>query len=365
MEPVEIRTDQLLLRGWEPKDAAAVLAACSDPLVQRWTSGGLPSPYTADNARQYVEELAPTAWVRDTAYPFAVTDRDTDEVLANVALRRTGLHDNWDVGYWSTPSGRGRGATTEALTALCRWGFAGLGAGRIEWYARVGNFASRRVAEKAGFTIEATLRSGLPVGGGERSDCWVGARLPADPEVDTRRLPAYAPLTDGVVTLRPWRVEDADDVRRACDDPMTVRFLPVPSPYTIEDGVFYVGTLVPTMWADGEQANVAVTDAVTGELLGSVGLKLELAKHRVGEVGYWTAPWARGRGVAGRAAALHAQWGLDALGLNRIELLADVENHASQRAAEKGGFDREGISRRSRPDRTGEARDMVLFARVR
>jgi RimJ/RimL family protein N-acetyltransferase len=332
--------------------------------VQAWTSA-LPSPYTEADARSYVEDLSPAAWAADTAYAFAVTDGATGEVLANVALRPTPHHGTHDVGYWAGPDGRGRGVTTEALSALCRWGFSGVGATRIEWYARVGNWASRRVAEKAGFTIEATLRAGLPVDSGGRSDCWVGARLPGDPEVDTRRLPAYQPLTDGVVTLRPWRLDDADDVRRACDDPMTVRFLPVPSPYTVEDAVFYVGMLVPLHWADGIAANVAVTDAASGELLGAVGLKLELRKHSVAEVGYWTAPWARGRGAAGRAAALHARWGLDTLALNRIELLADVENLASQRAAEKGGFVREGISRRSRPDRTGEARDMVLFAMIR
>ncbi|MDT7538129.1 MAG: hypothetical protein QOI82_1714 [Actinomycetota bacterium] len=365
MEPVEIRTDRLLLRAWEPKDAAAVLAACSDPLVQRWTSGGLPSPYTADNARQYVEELAPTAWAKDTAYPFAVTDRDTGEVLSNVALRRTGLHDNWDVGYWSTPTGRGRGTTTEAVAALCRWGFGGLGAARIEWYARVGNFASRRVAEKAGFTIEGTLRSGLPVGGGSRSDCWVGARLPGDPEGDTRRLPAYLPLTDGVVTLRTWTTADIADVTRALNDPLIERFFPFPMPFTREHATTFIELTVPRDWADGRAANVAVTDAASGELVGAVWLKLPVRHWRIGEVSYWTAPWARGRGVAGGAAALHAQWGLDALGLNRVELLADVENAASQRAAEKGGFTQEGVLRRARPDRTGEARDMVVYARVR
>jgi RimJ/RimL family protein N-acetyltransferase len=361
VEPVQITTERLLLRPWEPADAPAVLAACSDPVLQRWTT--VPVPYTAEHARSFVEEFSPAAWADDSDYAFAITDASSGEVLGAIGIRRR-PRELYDVGFWAHPDARSRGVVSEALSAVCRWAFADLGATRVEWYAEVGNWASRRVAEKAGFTVEGVVRAGLPGRDGRR-DGWVGARLPADPERDTRRLPAYAPLTDGVVTLRPWRLEDGADVVRACSDPLTVRFLPVPDPYRPEDADFYLGTLVPGDWADGKAAHVAVTDAATGELLGAVGLKLELAQHRVGEVGYWTAPWARGRGVAGRAAALHGQWGLDVLGLNRVELLADVENLASQRAAEKAGYVREGVLWRGRPDRTGEARDMVLFARVR
>jgi RimJ/RimL family protein N-acetyltransferase len=251
-----------------------------------------------------------------------------------------------------------------ALRRLCTWAFDDVGAQRVEWYAEVGNWASRRVAEKAGFTIEGVLRGGLP-GRSGRVDGWVGARLPGDPDVDTRLLPAYQPLTDGVVTLRPWSVADADTVVRALNDPLIERFFPFASPFTAPDAREFTELTAPRDWADGRSANVAVTDATTGEVVGAVWLKLPVRHWRVGEVSYWTAPWARGRGVAGRAAALHAQWGLDALGLNRVELLADVENLASQRVAEKAGFHREGVMRRARPDRTGAARDMVLFAIVR
>jgi RimJ/RimL family protein N-acetyltransferase len=85
----------------------------------------------------------------------------------------------------------------------------------------------------------------------------------------------------------------------------------------------------------------------------------------VGEVGYWTAPWARSRGVASRGAALVTAWGLDVLGLHRVELLADMENTASVRAAEKAGFAREGVARAARPDRHGVPHDMAVFSRVR
>jgi RimJ/RimL family protein N-acetyltransferase len=52
---------------------------------------------------------------------------------------------------------------------ICRWGFNALGLERIELFAATGNVASQRVAEQAGFTREAVLRS-YQVLAGERHD---------------------------------------------------------------------------------------------------------------------------------------------------------------------------------------------------
>jgi RimJ/RimL family protein N-acetyltransferase len=83
------------------------------------------------------------------------------------------------VGYWVDPRVRGQGVATEAVRTLCRWAFAALDLELVEWRAEVGNVASRRVAEKAGFLVEATLRRRL-VHRGARVDAWVGSLLPAD-----------------------------------------------------------------------------------------------------------------------------------------------------------------------------------------
>jgi RimJ/RimL family protein N-acetyltransferase len=85
-----------------------------------------------------------------------------------------------DIGFLVAPRARGRGYAPAAVRALCEWGFAALGLARIEWRAYVGNDASLRVAQKAGFTLEGTVRAGLPHRS-ERRDCWLGALLADDP----------------------------------------------------------------------------------------------------------------------------------------------------------------------------------------
>ena len=183
MEPVEITAGRLHLRPWQPGDAPAVLAACTDPLTQRWTT--VPVPYTEADARTYVGQLAPSGWAEDRAYSFAVCDATTGAVLASMAVRPTLDPGRVDVGYWCHPDARGQGVTTQALNVATRWAFDSLGVQRVEWFAAVGNWASRRVAEKAGFTVEGVLRSGIP-GRDGRVDCWIGARLPGDPDPEIR-----------------------------------------------------------------------------------------------------------------------------------------------------------------------------------
>jgi RimJ/RimL family protein N-acetyltransferase len=54
---------------------------------------------------------------------------------------------------------RGHGHATRAVRLICAWGFDAMGAERIDLMAATGNAASQRVAERAGFTREAVLRS--------------------------------------------------------------------------------------------------------------------------------------------------------------------------------------------------------------
>jgi RimJ/RimL family protein N-acetyltransferase len=165
--------------------------------------------------------------------------------------------------------------------------------------------------------------------------------------------------TDGLI-LRPWQAGDAPALIVACEDPEIARWLPmIPSPYTEEDARTYL-ELARDTWERGESYNFAILDAETGALAGSIAVRM--MRFRIGHFGYWVAAEARGRGIATQALKALCRWGVDTLDLKRMELLTDPKNTASQRVAEKAGFQREGILRSSLEYRDGTRRDSVIFS---
>lgn len=173
-------------------------------------------------------------------------------------------------------------------------------------------------------------------------------------------LPAD-PLIDGPTALRPWRDSDDAAIAAACRDPDIVRWTNVPRSYTERDARLFLLERWDAMHS-GTRAPFAIVSASERErLLGSVALmRFDWANAR-GEVGYWLAPEARGDGHATRAVRLIARWGMTTLGLERIDLLADVANAPSQQVAVRAGFTREAVLRSWFVTREG-ARDMVAFS---
>ncbi|MFJ8577120.1 GNAT family N-acetyltransferase [Micromonospora sp. NPDC093277] len=169
-------TTELRLRSLEERDLDAVVTTCQDEQTVRWTS--VPHPYRREHAESFLD-ITQAAWARGTSAPYTVADPD-DRYVASIDLRIFPADPLVaDVGFMTAPSARGRGYLPAALAALCAWGFTTLGLARIEWRANVGNTASRRAAEKAGFVVEGTLRGGIQHRG-ERRDVWVGTLLPED-----------------------------------------------------------------------------------------------------------------------------------------------------------------------------------------
>jgi RimJ/RimL family protein N-acetyltransferase len=172
------------------------------------------------------------------------------------------------------------------------------------------------------------------------------------------------PLTDGVVVLRAVRESDVPAIVEACRDPEVKRFTSsIPDPYEEADARRWIAHHRDDE-VHGIEMNFAIADAGDEtRLCGVTGLHDIVWKSRRAATGYWIAPWARGAGRATRATALVADWALRDVGLVRVELIADVDNPASQRVAEKAGFQREGVLRRHTV-MAGASRDCVIFGRV-
>jgi len=143
-------------------------------------------------------------------------------------------------------------------------------------------------------------------------------------------------LTDGVITLRPPRADDAEALYRECQDPEIARWTGVPTPYERHHADQYLARCVEEE-AEGKTRAFVAVDA-EDRVLASISV-MELDKGLAyGEIGYWVAKDARGKGVASRAVTLLRDWCARELGLELIELLIDAENLASQRVAESTGF---------------------------
>lgn len=176
-----MRTDGVVaLRPWSRADAAALVDCLDgDAEIGRWLDQ-IPQPYTVEDALVFIG--------RTTETTFAVVDAASGRVLGGIGLRWT--EDVAEIGYWCRADARGRGVTTRALVLASRLALAD-GAGRVQLRADLENVASRRVAEKVGFTAEGVLREAHWNARLGRRQSWVMYSLL--PEEARSRSPAPEP----------------------------------------------------------------------------------------------------------------------------------------------------------------------------
>ena len=146
-------------------------------------------------------------------------------------------------------------------------------------------------------------------------------------------------------------------ITEACQDPEIPRWTTIPSPYTEADARAYVEAVTNPLAED--QLNLAVTRSADAALVGSIGVGM--VKRHVGEIGYWAAAEARGRGYTPRALRLLSKWAFDELKLARLQLGTFPGNRPSERVAEKVGYTSEGVLRAYMEQR-GERRDVRMWS---
>jgi RimJ/RimL family protein N-acetyltransferase len=167
---------RVTLRRHADRDADAIVSAMVDPATRKWTP--IPLDYDRDRALRLVS-IAGDLWENGGGARWVVADPD-DTCVGMIDLNvGEGDPEAGEVFFVAAPAARGKGYITAALRAVATWALLERGLERVEWQALVGNDGSRRVAEKAGFVFEGTLRRRCPQRG-ERYDAWVASMIRDD-----------------------------------------------------------------------------------------------------------------------------------------------------------------------------------------
>jgi len=162
-------------------------------------------------------------------------------------------------------------------------------------------------------------------------------------------------LRDEWLALRGWHDDDVPALVVACNDPEIARWIPViPSPYTEEDARAFIRGEVSSV----PEHSFAIT--FQGIVVGAIGMSV--VAPGTGRIGYWCAREWRSKGLTPRALRLVCRLGFEDLDLGRLELFTEPENQASQRVAEKVGFQKEGVLRSHMLHPDGTRRDSVMFS---
>ena len=159
--------------------------------------------------------------------------------------------------------------------------------------------------------------------------------------------------------------DDLDRITEICQDVDIQEWTFVPRNYQRSDAEFFVEQVVAKGWSEGRELNWAIREADAGappDLVGMLGITLSGPENaRTGEVGYWLAAAARGRGTMTRAVAALIDTAFDPSGPLALSALrwrcdihetshGSVPNWASWKVAWSLGFQREGQVRRFLPN---------------
>lgn len=157
-QPTYALPDGLLLRPWEPYDAPALVASYADPDIRHWNR---PDRLTEDRAVTRIARWR-ERWHTEQAAVWAVAPAEDAVAVGLIGLADIDLRGgSAEIMYWLLPAGRGAGAMTEGVSAVTRWAFGELGLHRVRITHSVANPASCRVALKAGYPLEGTMRGAL------------------------------------------------------------------------------------------------------------------------------------------------------------------------------------------------------------
>ncbi len=148
---------QCALRPWRVEDAADLARSLNNKKIMDNLRDGLPYPYTKGDALEYINAMRLSDPNNTFAFAITVEDRAVGSIGA---FRQSNIHFRTaELGYYLAEKYWGKGLMTQAVRMLCRKLFDQTDILRIYAEPFSYNTGSRRVLEKAGFSLEGIMRS--------------------------------------------------------------------------------------------------------------------------------------------------------------------------------------------------------------
>lgn len=154
---MELKLASCIVRSWEWRDRDAIVRHANNKKVSINLRDRFPYPYTAQDARTWLEIVV--GQKPETNFAIAVADEAVGGI--GFTMQPDVGHRSAEIGYWLGEDFWGRGITTEALIAVTNHAFANYDLCRLFAHVFDWNGASARVLEKAGYIFEGRLRKSV------------------------------------------------------------------------------------------------------------------------------------------------------------------------------------------------------------
>jgi len=259
-------TERLLIRPFEASDVDGLHARRNDAEVARWQNWTLPYPH--EKARELVDSVsAMDGPANDDWWMGAVVERETGELVGDLAVNLTWDSRCSEIGYTLGRSHWGKGYASEAAAAMIEYLFEDVGVTRVAGTLHPENIASAMVLERLGFVHEGHTRLSYWVGD-DNSDDWIYGLTRAEWET-WRTRPRSAPAEVRLVEVT---AENERDVLRLSTHKTQEAFV-APMAASFADALFpeIVNGAPVVPWMRGIVAD--------GTLVGFVMLALATSHH--------------------------------------------------------------------------------------
>jgi RimJ/RimL family protein N-acetyltransferase len=154
---MELELSGCRIRSWRDGDQPSLARHANDVLVWRNVRDQFPHPYTLADAEAWIAKVV--GHEPETQFAIEVSG----EVAGGVGLmlQEDVARHSAEIGYWLGQAYWGRGIMTEVVRRMTRYGLTSLDLFRVYAFVFESNPASRRVLEKAGYTLEGRLRKAV------------------------------------------------------------------------------------------------------------------------------------------------------------------------------------------------------------